>query len=115
MDDRVWLARLSGDAERAAAIGARHPYTDTPEDWSDYVREREALDATIGAWADGLAPADLEARIDWMRGDEPMRSSRGFLVVHLFNHQTHHRGQVHAMLTAAGATPEPTDLPVLPR
>jgi uncharacterized damage-inducible protein DinB len=25
--------------------------------------------------------------------------------VHFFNHQTHHRGQVHAMLTAAGRGP----------
>ena len=113
-DDRVWLARLSGDAERADAIGARHPYTETPRDWSDYVREREALDGTIEAWAAGLSAADLEERIDWMRGGEPMSSSRGFYAVHLFNHQAHHRGQVHAMLTAAGATPGPTDLPVLP-
>jgi uncharacterized damage-inducible protein DinB len=33
-------------------------------------------------------------------------------VVQMFNHQTHRRGQVHAMLTAAGVGP--TDLPVLP-
>ena len=35
-------------------------------------------------------------------------------IVHFFNHQTHHRGQVHAMLTAAGAKPGPTDLPFMP-
>jgi len=34
----------------------------------------------------------------------------GLLVAHLFNHQTHHRGQVHAMLTAAGAQPGDTDM-----
>jgi uncharacterized damage-inducible protein DinB len=28
----------------------------------------------------------------------------------MFNHQTHHRGQAHAMLTAAGAKPQDTDL-----
>ena len=32
------------------------------------------------------------------------------LVTHIFNHQTHHRGQAHAMLTAAGAKPDDTDL-----
>jgi uncharacterized damage-inducible protein DinB len=32
----------------------------------------------------------------------------------MFNHQTHHRGQVHAMLTAAGVDVGPTDVPVLP-
>ena len=112
-DDRVWLARLSGDADGAAAIGRRHPYTDTPERWSDYASERAALDERLIAWADGLADADLGERIEWLRGDEPMAGSLGFYAVHLFNHQTHHRGQVHAMLTAAGAAPGPTDLPVM--
>jgi uncharacterized damage-inducible protein DinB len=35
-------------------------------------------------------------------------------VAQMFNHQTHHRGQVHAMLTAAGLDVGPTDLPILP-
>jgi uncharacterized damage-inducible protein DinB len=39
---------------------------------------------------------------------------RSLLIMHIFNHQTHHRGQVHAMLTAAGAKPGPTDIPVYP-
>jgi len=40
----------------------------------------------------------------------PMVRPRWLAVVHVFNHQTHHRGQVHAMLTAAGAKTEDTDL-----
>jgi uncharacterized damage-inducible protein DinB len=32
----------------------------------------------------------------------------------MFNHQTHHRGQAHAMLTSAGAVPDDTDLFLLP-
>ncbi|WP_338420759.1 DinB family protein [Pontivivens ytuae] len=36
------------------------------------------------------------------------------LVVHFFNHQTHHRGQVNAMLTAAGERPGDTDLFLMP-
>jgi uncharacterized damage-inducible protein DinB len=35
---------------------------------------------------------------------------KGPLVVHLFNHQTHHRGQVHCMLTQCGVKPGATDL-----
>jgi uncharacterized damage-inducible protein DinB len=34
--------------------------------------------------------------------------------VHFFNHQTHHRGQVHCMLTQAGGQPHATDLPQMP-
>ncbi|WP_281033110.1 DinB family protein [Mesorhizobium sp. M6A.T.Ce.TU.002.03.1.1] len=41
------------------------------------------------------------------------REAKALCVVELFNHQTQHRGQVHAMLTAAGAEPEPTDLSML--
>jgi len=34
--------------------------------------------------------------------------------MHMFNHQTHHRGQVHCMLTQAGGKPADTDLILLP-
>jgi uncharacterized damage-inducible protein DinB len=36
------------------------------------------------------------------------------LVTHMFNHQTHHRGQVHCMLTQAGSKPHDTDLAFMP-
>ena len=42
------------------------------------------------------------------RGDQ----AKGLLVTHMFNHQTHHRGQVHCMLTQCGAKPGVTDLPL---
>ncbi|MEM9179394.1 MAG: DinB family protein, partial [Pseudomonadota bacterium] len=35
-------------------------------------------------------------------------------IMQVFNHQTHHRGQVHAMLTAAGTIPDDTDIPFMP-
>lgn len=38
---------------------------------------------------------------------------RWALIIQLFNHGTHHRGQVHAMLTAAGARPDDTDVPFM--
>lgn len=110
--DRVWLARLSGDD--ASAIRAAHPHTDRPAAWPDYVAERRSVDAAIVEWADGLTASDMDRQIAWMRGGQPVVTGFGFNVVHMFNHQTHHRGQVHAMLTAAGAQPEPTDLPVMP-
>jgi uncharacterized damage-inducible protein DinB len=43
-----------------------------------------------------------------------VRRPRALLIAHMFNHQTHHRGQVHAMLTAAGARPADTDLFMMP-
>ena len=112
-DDHVWLARLRGDAPRASEIGARHPYTDTPRDWSDYVAQRAALDDEIVHWADAVTQADILRPVAWTRGTEAVETPFGFNVAHMMNHATHHRGQVHAMLTAAGAFPEPTDLQMM--
>ena len=39
---------------------------------------------------------------------------RWVLIAHMFNHQTHHRGQVHCLLTQAGGKPSATDLPFMP-
>ncbi len=112
-DDRIWLARLWCDDAVIREIGARHPYTEAPRDWLDYAGQRKALDDEIVAWADRLTEADLSQAIRWVRGGERVETEFGFKLVHMMNHQTHHRGQVHAMLTAAGTRPEPTDLQML--
>lgn len=107
------MARLRGDRAAAAEIDALHPYTEAPSDWDSFVREHSELDDEIMAWADSLSDADLARSVRWMRGGEEVETSFWFNLVHMANHQTHHRGQVHAMLTAAGEKPEPTDLPLL--
>lgn len=112
-DDRIWLARLRGDREIEAQINARHPYTDAPRDWSQFIDERAALDENILSFTDALTQTDLERAVSWRRGDDEVETNLGFNLAHMFNHQTHHRGQIHAMLTAAGARPEPTDLQML--
>ncbi|MEM7445041.1 MAG: DinB family protein [Pseudomonadota bacterium] len=112
-DDRIWLARFAGNEKMVLEIGSRHPYTDTPRKWISYGRERAALDDELVAWADGLSEADLARSIFWTRGEEAVETKLGFNLVHMVNHQTHHRGQVDAMLTAAGVKPGPTDLQML--
>lgn len=75
---------------------------------------RDRLDAVLEDFAAGLSPADLDGILAYtsMEGSAHRRPL-GALLSHLFNHQTHHRGQVHAMLTAAGAKPDDTDLMLL--
>ena len=104
----------SGDSAAAREIGARHPYTDGPRDWSHYKRQREELDKEIRLWCDSLSESDVSQGVKWMRGDTLVETNFGFNLVHMFNHTTHHRGQVHAMLTSAGIDPGSTDLPMLP-
>lgn len=113
-DHRIWLARQRGDDATVNEIGIRHPYTDAPHTWSDYKRQRAALDDEIKTWCDSLTEDDLSRRVKWQRGETTVETDFGFNLVHMFNHAIHHRGQVHAMLTAAGLDPGPTDLPVLP-
>lgn len=113
-DHRVWLARQQGDVATASTVGARHPYTDAPRDWAAYKQARLTLDDDIKTWCAGLTSADLARDVDWMRGDTPVQTAFWFNLLHMFNHATHHRGQVHAMLTSAGIDPGSTDLPMLP-
>ena len=111
-DDALWLARFSGD-ERPELTIASSP--DAPRAWDTFKALRAARDVEVTAWADALTEADLRGTVTWYPGGGRTRveKPRAVCMAHIFNHQTHHRGQIHGMLTAAGATPEPTDLPML--
>ena len=73
---------------------------------------REKGDADILAWADRVDEAWLAEDLVWFSGSagREMRARKGPLVVHFFNHQTHHRGQAHALITACGQQTGDTDL-----
>jgi uncharacterized damage-inducible protein DinB len=45
-----------------------------------------------------------------MRGGQRLEVPLWWAVAHLFNHQTHHRGQITALLTQQGCDPGVTDL-----
>ena len=66
----------------------------------------------ISNWAQNLRQDDLDAELTWYSGILQRDATTPFArtVVHFFNHQTHHRGQVHAMLTSAGQDAPVTDL-----
>jgi uncharacterized damage-inducible protein DinB len=111
--DRVWMGRFTDQPRPPGGIPesvALYP------DWRALSEERARFDQSIIAWADGVDEA-------WLAQDQTYHSGatgrtltrpRALLVAHLFNHQTHHRGQVHCMLTQAGAKPHDTDLPLTP-
>ena len=107
--DRVWMSRWS---DVPAPVQGGKDSVRLHEAWDDLARERRAFDGVILAWAANLAPDALAGDLTWFSGGRQMEccKPRWLLVTHFFNHQTHHRGQVHTMLTAAGAKPEDTDL-----
>jgi uncharacterized damage-inducible protein DinB len=85
-------------------------------DWATLKAERTAFDQRILDWADNVDDAWLAADQTYYSGatKREWTRPRWMLVTHMFNHQTHHRGQVHSMLTQAGGRPGDTDLPFLP-
>jgi uncharacterized damage-inducible protein DinB len=108
--DRVWMHRFAGWERPPGGIKESPGLV---AEWPDYVTQRGAADAAIEAWAAALTEADLAGDLTWFSGasGREMHGPRWLLVTHMFNHQTHHRGQVHALLTRAGARVEDTDLP----
>ena len=73
------------------------------------------LDQVIVEWSRSITESDLDYTLNYtsMKGAPADKSFYG-LVMHFFNHQTHHRGQAHALITHFGARPEDTDLPFMP-
>lgn len=78
--------------------------------------QREALDARLLAWAASLTPQWLAESLTYTsKIDGGVRTvPRWALVTHMFNHQTHHRGQVTTLLSQMGLDVGSTDIPFMP-
>ncbi len=111
--DRVWMSRLAATPRTDGGIPQS---VSLYADWNDLKRERGAFDAVVLDWADRLDTASLAGELTWYSGaiKAEVRKPKWLLVTHMFNHKTHHRGQVHCMLTQAGGKPGDTDLPFMP-
>jgi uncharacterized damage-inducible protein DinB len=111
--DGIWLSRFEG---RDPPASYKLDSTALIETWDQYQQDRAALDRQILDWAREVSPDWFEGDLTWHSGLSGRTASRPkkMVAVQLFNHQTHHRGQIHAMLTAAGAKPDATDLQAMP-
>jgi uncharacterized damage-inducible protein DinB len=112
--DTIWLHRFSG-SEKPQQPNIPGSVTEAA-DWQSYCERRAAKTGDFIAWADGVTQARLDGDLVWYSGasKKDMVRPLGMMAVHVFNHQTHQRGQIHAMLTAAGAKPDDTDLMLMP-
>jgi uncharacterized damage-inducible protein DinB len=110
--DRTWMHRFAGWEKPPGSIRESPGLV---ADWAVLKAARVEADAGIEAWAARLDPAWLAGRLGWDSAALGRRVERplSVLVTHFFNHQTHHRGQVHALLTGFGARTEDTDLPFI--
>ncbi|MEM9343938.1 MAG: DinB family protein [Pseudomonadota bacterium] len=111
--DGMWMSRFDGGGKPPGGIPDSAALYD---DWAELSEAREEMDARILDWSGPLTDAEVEGQLRWYSGalGADVERPLALCVTHFFNHQTHHRGQVHAMLTAAGASPADTDLFVMP-
>jgi uncharacterized damage-inducible protein DinB len=107
--DRTWMSRFDGWEKPGGGI---RDGLSLHDDFAGLAAARVETDARLIGWAERLDPAWLEGDLTWFSGATQREVSRprAVLVSHMINHQTHHRGQVHAMLTAAGERTGDTDL-----
>jgi uncharacterized damage-inducible protein DinB len=78
--------------------------------------ERESLDARLLEWAASLTAQWLASSLTYTsKIDGKVRTVPNWvLVTHMFNHQTHHRGQVTTLLSQMGLDVGSTDIPFMP-
>ena len=101
--DRIWLHRLTGAGEAPVTLDAI-----LYEKFEDLREAREAEDRRIADFVAQLSEADLNAEHSYenTRGEAKMLP-RKIILTHLFNHQSHHRGQATQMMRQLGVAEPP--------
>ena len=105
--DRLWTHRIKGTDHGIRGLD-QILYDDFESLW---VARREE-DAALTALAEGSSEAELQGTVEYRRiiGEGTHRTRRDHILLTLYNHQTHHRGQIHALLTQQGIDPPPLDV-----
>ena len=102
--DRIWMQRFTGEGDAPNRLDAI-----LFESFDGLRAAREAEDRRIVDYVDGLDDARISGTIKYRRVSSPEAFEQQLApaLAHWFNHKTHHRGQVHALLTGlAGKAPE---------
>ena len=110
--DRIWMRRFTGTGDHPTKLNAIL-FDDLPS--LDLARREE--DKRIIQFVDGLSDLEIGKNLEYSTlSGAPQRQPLQDLLAHFFNHQTHHRGQAHMILTVLGITePEPLDLLIMLR
>jgi len=104
--DRIWLGRLTGRDPGIARLDQIL--------YDDRLALREARideDARLTEVIAAIDPRRLDTTLDYATlAGQRQRTPLRVVLGHVFNHQTHHRGQVHDMLSQTAVPPPPLDL-----
>lgn len=118
--DWIWMSRFdkgSGpESDPHRAGGGIHESASLCADMSEWLPLRTKIDARISAWTEALGDEPLTGDFTWYSAAMEADVTKPYAqcVIHMFNHQTHHRGQLHQMLTETGSRAPVSDIVFLP-
>jgi uncharacterized damage-inducible protein DinB len=112
LTDRQWLHRLTGEGETYTRLDAI-----LYEDRRELTQARIVEDDRITRYIGSVDEAILESELTYTNSrGEPFTQKRREILAHFFNHQTHHRGHAHAILSiVTGREPPSLDLLAMQR
>lgn len=110
--DRIWMKRLTNEGEHPDRLNAI-----IHEDGRELARARADEDDRIVRYVASLDEASLAGTLKYANSaGKHFEQPRADIVSHLFNHQTHHRGQAHTILSiCTGREPPSLDLLAMQR
>jgi len=105
--DRIWLSRIvPRDAPLVIPLDS-----ELYADFAELRREREKQDVYIVDYVSGLNENKIAGDVSYATtSGAPNVMKLGLILQHFFNHQTHHRGQAHGLLSQTDVAPPPLDL-----
>ena len=105
--DSLWLGRLDGQG----SPGINRLDQQLHSEFAALRQARASLDTRYIAFIDGLSEARIGENLVYKTvAGEAMETAIDQVLTHVFNHQTHHRGQAHAMLSSTPVPPPSLDL-----
>jgi uncharacterized damage-inducible protein DinB len=108
--DWYYIAALHGEADMRKAFASETPFDRMPE----LAAAQIDSDQRLIAWCDAADDVALGAAVAMQRSDFIQRDAARHVLMHLFTHQIHHRGQAHAMLSGTGVAPPQLDEFMMP-
>jgi uncharacterized damage-inducible protein DinB len=108
--DEYYVGALYGDEGIAAKADEFKP----SQTVADLAERQQRSDERLIAFCDTLTEAACDAEVAMQRRTHVQRDRAAHVLAHLFMHQTHHRGQVHAMLSGTSISPPQLDEFLMP-
>ncbi len=95
--DRIWMRRFTGVGEQPRSLNAI-----LYEDFAQLRAARKSQDVLISRYIEGLDDEKLNGTLRYRTVVNPQTIEQPLqpALDHFFNHQTHHRGQAHALLSS---------------